>query len=237
MPPCSTARYAEAEAHYRAAIDGGPAGPDVEHKLERARPTPRSGWPTATSKSQCSPSRWSAVAADGAYVEPPSLPSPPLPPPLPDGPVHKATVLAGRALGLVGTGVFHGLTKLASAARHQRRDVDELVHHRRPASRGLSKWVQILKLAHMRETLFENNLVRPYPDGAKTGYANAAAPSRRRAPAAGARPTAAGTTSARTPTAGIDPMVGAAYTRFFRNVGDDQGLAGVQPRGTRRPTR
>ena len=35
--------------------------------------------------------------------------------------------------------------------------------------------VQILKLAHMRETLFANNLVRPYPEGVKTGYADGGA--------------------------------------------------------------
>ena len=61
--------------------------------------------------------------------------------------------------------------------------------------------LQILKLAFMRNSLFANNLVRPYPEGAKTAFVVT-----RRRPAgvgalAGAPPTGAGTTSTGTPTA------------------------------------
>ena len=97
------------------------------------------------------------------------------------------------------------------------------------AAGPFGKWAKILKLAHMRESLFENNLIRTYPEGVKTGYADGQTEvpefARRWRTADGTwndlRPDADGT---------IDPMVGAAYTRFFRNLGDDQGLAGVRRR-------
>ena len=99
------------------------------------------------------------------------------------------------------------------------------------------KWAKILKLAHMRESLFANNLVRPYPEGVKTGYADR----QTEVPEFARRwRTADGSwNDLRTDADGaIDPMVGAAYTRFFRNVGDDQGLAGGPAAArTRRPTR
>ena len=92
----------------------------------------------------------------------------------------------------------------------------------------LRKWYQILKLAHMRETLFENNLVRPYPEGVKTGYVDGDPEppvwARRWRSADGSWNYLLKDADGR-----YDPMVGAAYTRFFRNVGDDRGLAGIQP--------
>ena len=134
----------------------------------------------------------------------------------------------GRVLGAVGSTIFHTLTQLAG-----RRGTSDRVWTNwystgegYPGSTG--RWFQILKLAYMRETLFANNLVRTYPEGAKTAYCTATEPpawARRWRTADGSwndlRPDADGR---------IDPMVGAAYTRFFRNLGDDRGLAAVHPR-------
>jgi hypothetical protein len=88
---------------------------------------------------------------------------------------------------------------------------------------------QILKLAYMRETLFANNLVRPYPDDQKTGFWQTDA-----GPPAWARHwrTADGSWNdlRRDADGRYDPMVGAAWTRFFRNVGDARGLEATRPR-------
>ena len=49
---------------------------------------------------------------------------------------------------------------------HQRPRLDQLVLRPASACPGRRrKWAKILKLAHMRESLFANNLVRTYPDG------------------------------------------------------------------------
>ena len=99
----------------------------------------------------------------------------------------------------------------------------------RGSRRPSAKLVQILKLAHMRETLFANNLVRPYPEGAKTAFYGTV-----EEPPSEVRRwrTADGSWNnvERDPDGRFDPMVGAAYTRFFRNVGDDRGLEAVRPR-------
>ena len=72
--------------------------------------------------------------------------------------------------------------------------------------------------------------VRTYAEGQTTGYADPQA----EVPAFARRwRTADGSwNDLSTDEAGrVDPMVGAAYTRFFRNVGDDKGLAGVASAG------
>lgn len=89
--------------------------------------------------------------------------------------------------------------------------------------------MQILKLAFMRHSLFANNLIRPYPDGAKTGFWET-----EDAPPEWTRwwRTADGSWNDLHKDADgrYDPMVGAAWTRFFRNVGDDIGLESTRPR-------
>ncbi|HVV88138.1 MAG TPA: peroxidase family protein, partial [Kofleriaceae bacterium] len=89
--------------------------------------------------------------------------------------------------------------------------------------------IQILKLAYMRESLFANNLVRPYADGSKTGFWETPD-----GPPDWARHwrTADGSWNdlRRDADGRYDPMIGAAYTRFFRNVGDGVGLEAVRPR-------
>jgi hypothetical protein len=89
--------------------------------------------------------------------------------------------------------------------------------------------LQILKLAFMRNSLFANNLVRPYPDGEKTAFFVTDTE-----PPEWARwwRTADGSWNDLHKDADgrYDPLVGAAWTRFFRNVGDDIGLESTRPR-------
>ena len=168
------------------------------------------------------------VERQGAFVEPPDLGTPP-PGPQPDPDrLRGVKVAAGRVLGVAGSGFFHGVTALLGRNTNDRvwtNWYSSGAHLPGPAS----KWAKILKLAHMRESLFENNVVRTYADGETTGYAD---PQTQVPEFARRWRTADGSwNDLSTDEAGrIDPMVGAAYTRFFRNVGDDKGLAGVRPR-------
>ena len=143
---------------------------------------------------------------------------------------HGASIKLGHAAGAVGSFVLHHLTEFAG--RLGTNDVVWTNWH--SSGKGLppamGKVVQILKLAHMRETLFANNLVRPYPDGANTAFYGTSTPP---PPEALRWRMADGSWNKLTPGADgrYDPMVGAAYTRFFRNVGDERGLDAVRPRG------
>ncbi len=97
---------------------------------------------------------------------------------------------------------------------------------------GVDEAIGIFKLAYMRRELFANNIVRTYPDDAPTNFygggeggpppwtlhARTEDGSWNWLPQDedGKRVTAADPRH--------DPLVGAAFTRFFRNVGDDRGL-------------
>lgn len=91
--------------------------------------------------------------------------------------------------------------------------------------------LQLLKLAFMRDQLFMKDLVRPYAVGVKTGFAKTDAHSEPPPWALHWR-TADGSWNDLTKDADgrYDPLVGAAWTRFFRNVGQDRGLAVAHPR-------
>ena len=83
---------------------------------------------------------------------------------------HDAAITLGRAAGALGSFVLGRATNFAG-----RLGTNDAVwtnwHSSGDGLPGpLAKAVRILKLAHMRETLFANNLVRPYPDGAKTAF-------------------------------------------------------------------
>ena len=83
---------------------------------------------------------------------------------------HALQVRVGRGVGRIASSVFHRLTARAGA-RGTSGAVWTSWHssgRRLPGEAGTA--VQILKLAHMRETLFANNLVRPYPEGTKTAF-------------------------------------------------------------------
>jgi hypothetical protein len=143
--------------------------------------------------------------------------------------VHELEVGAGAALGAVGKAVFHTLTEAAGKAGV----TDGTWTNWHTTGEGLPENLraplQILKLAFMRDALFANNLVRPYADGVKTGFWETADE-----PPAWAlhwRTADGSWNDLRKDDDGrYDPMVGAAWTRFFRNVGDDIGLDAVRPR-------
>ena len=91
--------------------------------------------------------------------------------------------------------------------------------------------IAIFKLAYMRETLFENNIVRTYPDDARTGFLEGgqtppdwALTNRTEDGSWNWLPVGEDGARVHGPDPRHDPMVGAAFTRFFRNVGDDRGL-------------
>ena len=140
-----------------------------------------------------------------------------------------AAAAAGAALSTIGQVVFHTLV-----ARAGQRGITDSVWtnwHTTAASvpESLRPSVQILKLAFMRNSLFANNLVRPYRDGDKTAFWVSD-----QEPPEWVRwwRTADGSWNDLDKDADgrYDPMVGAAWTRFFRNVGDDIGLASTRPR-------
>lgn len=138
----------------------------------------------------------------------------------------------GGALADVAGGALHALSEAFGGAgiadevwTNWYRDITGLPQ---PADEAIA----IFKLAYMRRTLFENNIVRTYPDDAPTNFY-----------AGGAGGPPPWTLQARTEDgswnwlpqtedgkrvtgadARHDPLVGAAFTRFFRNVGDDRGL-------------
>jgi hypothetical protein len=219
-------RYAEAELHYRKAAEAGIAGLDA--RIERSALNAATEVGRGEHQNAVYAAAYARTQADGAWQDPPELGTPPPGPKQPEDRLRPVKVGAGRVLGVVGSTFLHGVTKVLG-----RNTNDRVWTNWYTSGRGLpgpfGNWAKILKLAHMRESLFENNLQRTYPEGVTTGYAEA----RIVVPEFARRwRTADGTwNDLRTDAHGkIDPMVGAAYTRFFRNLGDDQGIAGVRRR-------
>jgi hypothetical protein len=225
--------YDQAEACYRLALEAGTGDVDVAAKLERAAAAAATGITTGEVQRDLFAQLFSR---DRLLAGPDLPPSPESPPALDverDGVAavaHDASIKVGHAAGAVGSFVLHQLTEFAG-----RRGTNDAVWtnwhssgKRLPAALG--KVVQILKLAHMRETLFANNLVRPYPNGANTAFYGTSTPP---PPEALRWRMADGSWNKIVPgpDGRYDPMVGAAYTRFFRNVGDERGLDAVRPRG------
>ena len=220
-------RFDEAEQHYRHALEGVGDDPHVLDKIERAAANAATGLARGEHQTEVFEEHFARVGESGVFTPPPDLDAPP-PIPLTEDPRHETKVRLGRALGTAGSAVFHKLTDFVGS-----RGTNDRVWTNWYSTGGgypgpTGKWFQILKLAYMRESLFANNLVRTYPDGVKTGYAVPTEPpewAKRWRTADGSwndlRPDADGR---------IDPMVGAAYTRFFRNLGDDRGIKGVHPR-------
>jgi hypothetical protein len=220
-------RFDEAEQHYRRAADAGDA-PGLPEKLERATVNAATEVGRGEHQASVFARHYERTRADGAFVQPPDLGTPPPgPAPAPDR-LRPAKVRVGKVLGIAGSTFFHGVTKAVGRNTNDRVWTNWYSSGQHlPGPFG--KWVKILKLAHMRESLFANNLIRTYPEGVKTGYA----PGLTDVPESVRRwRTADGTFNDLRPDADglIDPMVGASYTRFFRNLGDDQGLAGVRRR-------
>jgi hypothetical protein len=222
-------RYDEAEVAYRTALAAVGANDALLHKIERAAAGVATELQRGEQQEAVFAELLDRVAAGGGFEQAPDLPAPPAGGPPLAGPGRAVKVKAGRVLGTVGSAVFHRLTEYAGSKGTDNGVWTNWYTSGESLPGPAKKWFQILKLAYMRETLFANNLVRPYPDGVKTGYAEGALE-----PPEWARRwrTADGTWNdlRRDPDGKIDPMVGAAFTRFFRNVGDDRGLAGVHPR-------
>jgi hypothetical protein len=137
--------------------------------------------------------------------------------------------VVGAVLSTVGKGVFERLIDRAGSSGITDGVWTTWHHTAEHVPYKLQPAVQILKLAFMRHSLFANNLVRPYPEGAKTGFWETDD-----GPPESARwwRTADGSWNDlhKDPDGRYDPMVGAAWTRFFRNVGDDVGLESTRPR-------
>lgn len=220
-------RYEEAAAHYREAVAAGLDGAVVQHKLQRAEAAAASAVSRGEQQTPVFHARFSQVAAGELLVPPPSLPKPAANPRPPHDLGDGLRVAVGRAVGAGGSAVFHRLTALAGRGGVSGPIWTNWYSVGKGLPGPLRKWYQILRLAYMRETLFENNLVRPYPEGAKTGYvAGDLEPpewATRWRSADGSWNYLVKDADGR-----YDPMVGAAYTRFFRNVGDDRGLAGIR---------
>ena len=226
-------QYDEAEACYRAALEQGTGDVEVAAKLERAATAAA----TRLADGEAQRDLFEQLFSRERLLGGPDLgPSPEPPPPLGEqregvaAVAHDASIKLGHAAGAVGSFVLHHLTEFAG----RRGTNDAVWTNWHSSGKGLpprlAKVVQILKLAHMRETLFANNLVRPYPDGAKTAFYGTSTPP---PPEALRWRMADGSWNKLTPgpDGRYDPMVGAAYTRFFRNVGDERGLDAVRPRG------
>ena len=221
-------RYEEAAAHYREAVAAGVDDAAVEHKLQRAEAAAASAVNRGEQQTPVFHARYSQVASGELLVPPPPLPKPAANPRPPHDVGDRVRVTVGRAVGAGGSAVFHRLTALAGRGGVSGQVWTNWYTAGERLPGPLRKWAQILRLAYMRETLFENNLVRPYPDGAKTGYVEGALE-----PPEWAKRWRSADGSwnylIKDPDGRYDPMVGAAYTRFFRNVGDDLGLAGIHP--------
>ncbi len=136
---------------------------------------------------------------------------------------HALKTAVGNATGEIGSAVFTGLTKLTGKLSGANGEQWTNWYEAKP------EILQVLKLAYMRETLFENNLVNPYPPGEKTAFYKTDGE-----PPAWVRqfrtPDGSWNHLKKDPDGKYDPMVGAAFTRFYRNVGDDKGLDSLWPR-------
>ena len=221
-------RYEEAAARYREAMAGGLDGEVLEHKLKRAEAAATSAVSRGEQQTSVFTSRVAEVAAGDVLVPPPHLPKPAANPRPPKDVGDGVRVAVGRAVGTGGSALFHALTRMAGRGGVSGPIWTNWYSAGEGLPGPLRKWYQILRLAYMRETLFENNLVRPYPPGAKTGYVDGELEppewAHRWRSADGSWNYLIKDADGR-----YDPMVGAAYTRFFHNVGDDRGLAGIRP--------
>ena len=160
-------------ACYRAALEGAPGDAELTAKLERASASAATGLAAGEQQRELFRDLFSR---DRLLAGPDLAPSPETPPPL--GPhrvgiaalAHDALIGLGQAAGAIGSFVLHRLTDFLG-----RRGTNDVVWTNWHSSgKGLpapvAKVVQILKLAYMREQLFANNLVRPYPTDAKTAF-------------------------------------------------------------------
>lgn len=225
-------RFDAAEAAWRAAAAAGAGDASLPDKLDRAAANVAT-W-IAGDEPQA---RIFAASFNRDHLlggpNPGDVGDPVFPPPEKPGFFERAVDElqegAGAALSVVGKAVFHALTERAGAAGITDGVWTSWHHTAEALPEKLRAPLQILKLAFMRDGLFANNLVRPYVEGDKTAFwlTDAEPPewARRWRTADGSWNDLNKDADGR-----YDPMVGAAWTRFFRNVGDDLGLESTRPR-------
>jgi hypothetical protein len=225
------ARYDRAEAVWRAALERVPADKELAGKAERAATNVLTGLPGEEPQMRIFREHFSKEWMLGGPH--PGATTDEVTKEHPRDWLEKLTdapgEIAGALLSTVGTTVFERLVNRVGKA-----GIDDGIwtnwHSDSPETpEPLRQAIRLMKLAFMRNSLFANNLVRPYPDGAKTGFWQSDD-----GPPAWAKwwRTADGSWNDLHKDADgrYDPLVGAAYTRFFRNVGDDVGLECTRPR-------
>ena len=220
----------EAEQHYRRALDAGSDVPGLAERLERASANATTD--VGTGERQSAPLRPPLPThAEGRRLRPTRPTSAPRRParsrPRRAAPV-KVTRPA-RSLGAAGSAFFHGVTKVLGRNTNDRVWTNWYTAGKRlpgPAASGPRSSSSRTCASRCSRT----TSCAPTPRASKAGYADGQA----QVPEFARRwRTADGTWNdlrPDEPDGSFDPMVGAAYTRFFRNVGDDQGLAGVRRR-------
>ena len=228
-------RYEQAAAAYVAALERVPGAHDWAARAERAWQNALIGAdvavpPTEHFHEHVDPER----LAMGPRLSAPELATEDVPAPRSRlaAALHRVGEVVGGALADVAGETLHALSEAFGRAGV----ADEVWTNWYRDNTGVpqpgDEAIGIFKLAYMRRTLFENNIVRTYPDEATTNFF-----------AAGAAGPPAWALHARTEDGSWnwlpqdehgkrvtgadprhDPLVGAAFTRFFRNVGDDRGL-------------
>jgi hypothetical protein len=224
------AGYDRAEASWRAALACVPANTDLEAKAERAAVNVVTGMAGEEPQSRVFRERFTREWVLGG-PHPGTSGTPPEEPT--EGVWERLGALPGEAAGAVlstiGRAVFDRLVEHAGRAGITDGVRTTWHHSIEHVPDKLVPAMQIMKLAFMRHSLFANNLVRPYPDGAKTGFCETDD-----GPPEWARwwRTADGSWNDLHKDADgrYDPLVGAAWTRFYRNVGDDIGLESTRAR-------
>ena len=136
----------------------------VDRSVEQALLDARQARPADLARNVRTHPAWAGEVGSPGFTLPDEDPA------LLDRLLEKLEAGAGAALSAVGRAVFSRLTHRAGRA-----GTNDAVWTNWHTTAGelpeqLRGPFQILKLAYMRETLFANNLVRPYPDASKTGF-------------------------------------------------------------------
>lgn len=140
----------------------------------------------------------------------------------------------GAVVGAVATPILEALTQGAgeSGVSDKRTHLTNWYDEAASGPKFVHDTLQLLKLSFMRNELFARDIVRTYADGSKTGFCSADAAAAGPPASALYWRTADGSWNdlRKDKDGHYDPLVGAAGTRFFRNVGQDRGLGAVRPR-------
>jgi hypothetical protein len=225
------ARYEHAESAWRRAMEKRPIDRELEEKAERATTNVLTDIAGIEPQTYIFNERFTRASLLGGPN--PGTVAGPIPKAEPRDWLDRAADLpataAGAVISKIGSSVFKKLVHEAGE-----KGVDDGIwtnwHHRNErVPESLRPAMQLLKLAFMRDSLFANNLVSPYPDGHKTAFYTT-----EDGPPEWAKwwRTADGSWNDLHKDADgrYDAMVGAAWTRFYRNVGDDVGLESTRPR-------